>query len=135
MMSWRTLIGVAVALLVAWGVLVLFLVLARPKARSFRRPCGSCRTHFGCFGDSRRTERSRAPFAYASGFCSGTLQSLAGDGGRPRGALARGGLAGYSRLQPVVQRRAGTASTRALSRPRRAGSLGRLTEGSSASCD
>jgi uncharacterized membrane protein YkvA (DUF1232 family) len=30
-MWWRTLIGIAVALLVAWGVLVIFLVLARPK--------------------------------------------------------------------------------------------------------
>lgn len=30
-MWWRTLIGIAVALLVAWGVLVVFLVLARPK--------------------------------------------------------------------------------------------------------
>jgi uncharacterized membrane protein YkvA (DUF1232 family) len=29
--GWRTLIGVAVALLVAWGALVVFLVLARPK--------------------------------------------------------------------------------------------------------
>jgi uncharacterized membrane protein YkvA (DUF1232 family) len=30
-MFWRTIIGIAVALLVAWGVLILFLVLARPK--------------------------------------------------------------------------------------------------------
>jgi uncharacterized membrane protein YkvA (DUF1232 family) len=30
-MVWRTIIGIAAALLVAWGVLVLFLVLARPK--------------------------------------------------------------------------------------------------------
>jgi uncharacterized membrane protein YkvA (DUF1232 family) len=31
MMWWRTLIGMAVALLVAWAVLIVFLVLARPK--------------------------------------------------------------------------------------------------------
>lgn len=31
MTLWRTLVGLGVALLVAWGVLVLFLVLARPK--------------------------------------------------------------------------------------------------------
>lgn len=30
-MFWRTIIGIATALMVAWGVLVLFLVLARPK--------------------------------------------------------------------------------------------------------
>ena len=30
-MWWRTLIGIAAALLVAWGVLVVFLILARPK--------------------------------------------------------------------------------------------------------
>ncbi len=30
-MLWRTIIGIVTALLVAWGVLVLFLVLARPK--------------------------------------------------------------------------------------------------------
>jgi uncharacterized membrane protein YkvA (DUF1232 family) len=30
-MWWRTLLGIAVALLVAWGVLVVFLVLARPR--------------------------------------------------------------------------------------------------------